>query len=160
MTWLRWVFRAPRRLYDVGWGGLLGHRFLLLRHTGRRTGRPRAVVLEVLRYDRATGEHVVVSGFGPRADWLRNLEAGGPAAVRVGRSTFAVRHQVLDPDTAVAVLAEYERRNRFARPVLRRVLSLLLGWPYRGTDADRRRAVAVLPLVALRPATTGGPRPR
>jgi hypothetical protein len=52
-AWLRWVFRAPRRLYDVGWGGLLGHRFLLLRHTGRRTGRQHAVVLEVLRHDPA-----------------------------------------------------------------------------------------------------------
>ena len=151
MTWLRWVFRAPRRLYDVGWGGLLGHRFLLLRHTGRRTGRQRAVVLEVLRHDPATGEHVVVSGFGPRADWLRNLEAGGPADVTVGRTTFRVRHHVLDSDTAVAVLAEYEHRKRLARPVLRRVLSALVGRPYRGTDADRRHAVAVLPLVALRP---------
>jgi deazaflavin-dependent oxidoreductase (nitroreductase family) len=150
-AWLRWAFRAPRRLYDVGWGGLLGHRFLLLRHTGRRTGRPHAVVLEVLRHDPASGEHVVISGFGPRADWLRNLDAGGPAAVTVGRATFAVEHHVLDSDAAVAVLAEYERRNRFARPVLRRVLSALLGQPYRGTDADRRHAVAALPLVALRP---------
>ena len=38
-AWLRWVFRAPRRLYDAGWGGLLGHRFLLLRHTGRRPSK-------------------------------------------------------------------------------------------------------------------------
>jgi deazaflavin-dependent oxidoreductase (nitroreductase family) len=150
-TWLRWVLRAPRRLYEVGWGGLLGHRFLLLRHTGRRTGRPHAVVLEVLRHDPATGEHVVISGFGPRADWLRNLGAGGPATVTVGRVTFPAQHQVLDPDTAVAVLADYERRNRLARPVLRRVLSALVGRPYRGTDADRRHAVALLPLVALRP---------
>ena len=48
-AWLRWVFRVPLRLYDIGWGGLLGHRFLLLRHTGRRSGRTHAVVLE--RYD-------------------------------------------------------------------------------------------------------------
>ncbi len=150
-AWLRWVFRVPRLLYDVGWGGLLGHRFLLLRHTGRRTGRPHTVVLEVLRHDPPSGEHVVISGFGHRADWLRNLEAGGPAAVTVGRTTFPVRHRVLDTDTAVAVLADYERRNRFAGPVLRRVLSALVGRPYRGTDADRRYAVSVLPLVALRP---------
>jgi deazaflavin-dependent oxidoreductase (nitroreductase family) len=150
-AWLRWVFRAPRRLYDVGWGGLLGHRFLLLRHTGRRTGRQHAVVLEVLRHDPASGEHVVISGFGPRADWLRNLDAGGPAGVTVGRVTFAAQHHVLEADTAVAVLADYERRNRLARPVLRRVLSVLVGRPYRGTAADRRHAVTMLPLVALRP---------
>ena len=51
----------------------------------------------------------------------------------------------------MAVLADYERRNRLARPVLRRVLSMLVGRPYRGTAADRRHAVAMLPLVALRP---------
>jgi deazaflavin-dependent oxidoreductase (nitroreductase family) len=150
-VWLRWALRTPRLLYDVGWGGLLGHRFLPLRHTGRRTGRPHAVVLEVLRHDPASGEHVVVSGCGWRADWLRNLEAGGPAAVTVGRTTYPVRHRVLGTDAAVAVLADYEHRNRLVGPLLRRVLSALVGRPYRATDADRRHAVTVLPLVALRP---------
>ena len=98
-----------------------------------------------------SGEHVVISGFGRRADWLRNLEAGGPAVVTVGRATFPVRHRMLDTDTAVAVLADYEHRHRLAGSVLRRVLSVLVGRRYRATDADRRHAVTVLPLVALRP---------
>ena len=65
--------------------------------------------------------------------------------------TFAAQHHVLEADTALAVLADYERRNRVARPVLRRVLSVLVGRPYRGTAADRRHAVTVLPLVGMRP---------
>jgi hypothetical protein len=68
---------------------------------------------------------------------------------------------VLDPDTAVAVLADCERRNRLVRPVLRRVLSVLVGRPYRGTDADRRHAVALLPVIAARPTfPVIGPRKR
>jgi hypothetical protein len=58
---------------------------------------------------------------------------------------------VLDPDEASEVLADYERRNRFAAPVVRTVLSRLLGWRYRGSDADRVRAVLQLPLVAFTP---------
>lgn len=40
----RALFRAPILLDRLGLGGLLGHRFLLLTHTGR----PRQVVLEVV----------------------------------------------------------------------------------------------------------------
>jgi hypothetical protein len=34
------VFRLPLPLYRRGWGGLLGHTFLLLVHAGRKTGKP------------------------------------------------------------------------------------------------------------------------
>lgn len=44
----RALFRAPILLDRLGLGGLLGHRFLLLTHTGRTSGRPRQVVLEVV----------------------------------------------------------------------------------------------------------------
>jgi hypothetical protein len=50
-----------------------------------------------------------------------------------------------------AVLAEYERRNRYLAPVLRRALSWLVGWRYDGTEAKRRQLVGELPMVALRP---------
>ena len=52
---------------------------------------------------------------------------------------------------AVEVLLRYERRNRVVAPLVRGVLSRLLGWRYTGTDGDRRRAVAQLPLVAFTP---------
>ena len=149
---LRWVLGLPRHLYAHGMGPLLGHRFLLLTHTGRRTGRRHGTVLEVVRHRPVLAEHVVVSGFGTRADWLRNIEAGGPTEVTVGRRTFPVEHRVLGLDEATAVLADYERRNRLIAPVLRRVLSLLVGWRYHGTEDERRAVARLLPLVALRPA--------
>ena len=151
-AWLRVAFRLPRHLYahDLGW--VLGRRFLQLTHTGRVTGRRHATVLEVVGTTPAD-ELVVVSGFGARADWLRNLRAGGPAELTLGRRTSPARHRLLEADEAVAVLAAYERRNRLVGPVMRRLLSRLAGWRYRGTDADRRRLVEQLPLVALAPRT-------
>ena len=67
--WLRTVFGLPRHLYAHHLGWLLGHRFLQLDHTGRRTGRDYHTVLEVMRYDPARREAVVMSGFGADADY-------------------------------------------------------------------------------------------
>ena len=152
--WLRVAFRLPNLLYNRGVGWVLGRRFLRLAHTGRRSGKRYATVLEVVRFDPGVPEFVVVSGFGQGADWLRNLEAGGPAEVTVGRSTFAACHRRLTLEQAVAVFGAYERRHRALGPVLRRVLSRLLGWPYDGSVEARRRMAGQLPLVALRPATS------
>jgi deazaflavin-dependent oxidoreductase (nitroreductase family) len=149
--WLRVAFRGPDQLYRHGLGFLLGRRFLRLTHVGRRSGTRYATVLEVVGYDPAVPELVVVSGFGARADWLRNLQGGGPAEVTVGRATFRAEHRMLGTDEAVAVFAEYERRNRVIAPIVRRVLSWLLGWHYDGSPEARRRMAGQLPLVALRP---------
>ncbi|MBN9113624.1 MAG: nitroreductase family deazaflavin-dependent oxidoreductase [Pseudonocardia sp.] len=150
-TWLRVAFSLPRVLYRHGLGRLLGSRFLLLSHRGRRSGRPYANVLEVVHHDPLSGEYVVVSGLGHRSDWYRNVRAGGPVTVTVGSRCFPVDARELDPDEAVAVLGDYERRNRLLRPIVHRVLSKLVGRPYTGTVDERRALVRDIPLVGLRP---------
>jgi deazaflavin-dependent oxidoreductase (nitroreductase family) len=150
--WLQSVFRLPDLLYRHGLGRVLGRRFLRLIHRGRRTGKRYATVLEVVRHDPQQSEFVVVSGFGPRADWLRNVEAGSTVEVTVGRWTFVADHRRLDREEAFAVIAGYERRNRVAGPIVRTALSWLLGWRYDGSAAARWRLVDQLPMVALRPA--------
>ena len=40
---------------------------------------------------------------------------------------------------ASLMLADYERRNRWVAPLVRRVLSWLVGWRYDGSDGARRR---------------------
>jgi deazaflavin-dependent oxidoreductase (nitroreductase family) len=166
----RWLTRASRvanLLYDRNLGWLLGHRFLRLTHVGRHSGRRYHTVLEVVGHDRAGPEFFVVSGFGTRADWLRNLDACGPATVTVGRRTFPADHRRLVDAEAYAVLVDYERHHRWIRPVIHRALSWLLGWPYRGSGADRGRLVEQLPVIGLRPhdrrsgdqGRTGWPKP-
>jgi deazaflavin-dependent oxidoreductase (nitroreductase family) len=150
----RWLTRASRvanLIYDRHLGWLLGHRILRLSHVGRRSGRRYRTVLEVVGRDRCGSEFFVVSGFGPRADWLRNLDAGGRATVTVGTRSFPADHRRLGDAEAYAVFVDYERRNRWIRPVVHRALSWLLGWPYRGSGTDRRRLVEQLPVIGLRP---------
>jgi deazaflavin-dependent oxidoreductase (nitroreductase family) len=151
-SWMRRAFALPNALYDNGFGWLLGRRFLRLGHTGRRSGWTFHAVVEVVRYDRPTGEATVVSGFGQRADWLQNLFAGGPLTVDFGRGPRPAAYRVLGLDEAQEVYAAYERRNLLIAPLVRWTLSALLGWRYDGSTEARRRMVAELPMVALRPA--------
>jgi deazaflavin-dependent oxidoreductase (nitroreductase family) len=75
----------PLRAYrhDAGW--LLGRTFLEFVHTGRKTGRPYETVAMVLRYDADAHEAVICAAWGPETDWVRNLRAGPPARMRIGR---------------------------------------------------------------------------
>ena len=60
---LRLLFRLPAILYRWRCGWLLGRRFLLLIHVGRRTGKLRRTVLEVIEYRRDLVEALVISAF-------------------------------------------------------------------------------------------------
>lgn len=153
--WLRALFDLPNAVYAGGFGAILGRRFLQLTHTGRRSGQRFTVVVEVVRYDGSTGEATVVSGYGRSADWFRNLEAGGPAAVDFGRGPRPAAYRVLGLEEAEAVYAAYERRNLLIALLVRWTLTVLLGWRYDGSAEARRRMVAELPMVALRPSASG-----
>lgn len=145
------ALRAPARLYDWGAGWVFGRRFLRLTHVGRRTGRKYQTMLEVVGENRDRREVIVVAGLGRSAQWYRNLLAGKATEVAIGRERFAPRYRELDPAEAAVVLAEYERRNRYIAPLVRRVLSWLVGWHYDGTEVKRLALVSELPMVALRP---------
>ena len=86
---LKPLLGVPAALYRARVGWLMGRRFLLLNHRGRRSGRRYETVLEVLRWDPWRDEATVISGFGPAAQWYRNVLAGGAAEVRIGRRRFA-----------------------------------------------------------------------
>ena len=146
---IRWLLKAPKALYAAHAGRLLGHRFLLLVHRGRRSGRPYATVLEVLAWDGATQEAVVMSGFGRQAQWYRNVMAAGTAEIEIAGERWPARLRALEPAEGADVLAAYEARNRLARPLVRRVLSRLAGLDYDGSQAARRELVARLPLLAF-----------
>ncbi len=149
---VRGLLRAPARLYDWNLGWLLGRRFLRLTHVGRRTGRRHRTMLEVIGTRPAAGEFLVLAGLGRSANWYRNVQAGPAVEVAVGRRRFRPEHRTLGEDEAVVVLADYERRNRLVAPVVRRVLSWLVGWRYDGSEEARSRLARELPVVAFRSA--------
>jgi deazaflavin-dependent oxidoreductase (nitroreductase family) len=142
------VFRMPLRAYrhDAGW--LLGHTFLLLVHTGRKTGRPHSTVAMVLRYDRGTREAVICSAWGPDADWVRNLRAGPAVQVQLGRESYTPKHRFLAEDESFEVAVQFRREH----PWRLRLLSTILGWGDLRDDTTAREFTRTHPFVALRPA--------
>jgi deazaflavin-dependent oxidoreductase (nitroreductase family) len=148
---LRRALQAPVWLYRWQCGRLLGRRFLLLCHKGRRTGITHRTVLEVMEYREALSEAIVMSAWGRGADWLRNIEATPDAVITIGSREFAAIHRLLDVDEAATVIGAYEQRNWLIAPIIRIMLSRFLGWRYRGSASARRKAAAQLPLVAFRP---------
>jgi deazaflavin-dependent oxidoreductase (nitroreductase family) len=141
------VFRTPLWLYHRNRGWMLGRTFLMLVHVGRKTGEPHDTVAMVLADDRDTGEVVIVSGWGPEADWLRNLHAGPAREVRIARERFVPEHRFLDEDEAVAVAVAFRHRH----PGRVRLAGAILGWGDLRSDAALREFVQRHPFVALRP---------
>jgi deazaflavin-dependent oxidoreductase (nitroreductase family) len=95
---LRLAFRLPIYLYRLNLGWLLGHRFLLLVHRGRSSGLLRETVLEVLLHDPATRESVVLSAWGEKADWCRNIELTPALEVQTGGQRYVPEQRFLAPE--------------------------------------------------------------
>lgn len=142
------VFRLPLVLYRRGWGRLLGRTFMLLVHVGRRTGQPHLMTAMVMRYDPATREVVIFSGWGPSSDWVRNLRARPALRVEVGRESYTPQHRFLSDDESVAVASDFVRKHPYRRILACRIL----GWPDLRGEAALRDFVRAHPFVALRPA--------
>lgn len=144
---LRLAFRLPIWLYRLRLGRLLGNRFLLLHHTGRKTGLPRQTVLEVVRYDRVRGSYVVAVGFGTRSDWYLNVMAAPYVTVESGGRKTKARAARLSPDDAETELVEYSRRY----PGLMVKLARVMGYRLDGTEADVRALGRILPMIEFQP---------
>jgi deazaflavin-dependent oxidoreductase (nitroreductase family) len=143
----RLAFRSPIYLYRLNLGWLLGHRFLLLVHRGRRSGLLRETVLEVLFHDPATGESVVLSAWGEKADWYRNVEATPALEIRTGGQRYVPEQRFLAPEENHAVISDYGRRH----PLAFRVFARVFGYPLDGTESVRREIARSLRLVAFCP---------
>jgi deazaflavin-dependent oxidoreductase (nitroreductase family) len=122
--WLRVALQLPARLYRWRLGWLLGHRFLQLAHRGRSSGRVYRTVIEVVRYDRARRESVVVSAWGDRADWYRNIQATPAEEIQIGRERYRPQQHLLSANELARVLADYERRHPLAIRVLDRAFAV------------------------------------
>lgn len=147
------IFRMPLALYRRGWGWALGHTFLLLVHTGRRTGRRYETVAQVATYDPETREAVICAAWGPTTGWLRNIQARPGLEVRIGRDAFVPSQRFLSDDEAFAAAAEFRRRH----PWRLRLIALILGWGDLRSDAALRDFVSTRPFVAPRPAAPPAP---
>ncbi len=147
---LQLFFSAPRGLYRVGLGWVLGHRFLSVGHRGRKSGKLRETVLEVAGYDPATRESVVASAYGTAADWYRNITVEPAQRVRTGRMDYVPEQRFLTAAEAREAAIEFCRRHKLEARLAPRALTAI-GAVQEGAFTDPVELLASLPMVAFRP---------
>ena len=140
--WGKQLARLPLVLYRLRLGRLLGHRFLVVVHRGRRSGRPYRTVLEVVRWDPARLEATVASGWGAKASWWRNLQAAPAVEVWLAGTRYRPEQRFLNLGERVEVLDGYRREHPYAAGLLGPLLGL-------GRDVTLDAAAERLPMVAF-----------
>lgn len=142
------MFRFPIVLYRLRLGRLLGRRFLVIVHRGRRTGKTHATAIEVARYDPTNEEAFVVSAWGERSDWYRNLSKHRACEVWIGgKRWISIQQRMLSADETFDLVQRYRSEHPWAAWVLSRLFDL----PHNGSAQDWRKAVDRWRAVSFRP---------
>jgi deazaflavin-dependent oxidoreductase (nitroreductase family) len=127
MVTTRWIVRTPVPVFRAGFGFVFGGRLMLLEHRGRVSGKRRYTVLEVAEHESPTSI-IVPSGFGPRAQWLQNVQAEPRCGVSVGwRTRVSARATVLDAAESRVKLARYAAQHPVLWPRLERLMAEATG---------------------------------
>ncbi|MCB0213393.1 MAG: nitroreductase family deazaflavin-dependent oxidoreductase [Anaerolineae bacterium] len=142
----RLFFRMPIWLYRLRLGWLLGHRFVMLQHTGRKSGLPRYTVVEVVRYNPKTDAMIIASGWGEKSDWFRNIQKTPHVQLYLGRRRWPAESHRLPVSEATQELKDYARRHPTAFANLSK---MMIGDILEANDVDCRRLAEVVPLVKL-----------
>ena len=143
----RWAFRLPIWLYHAHLGWLLGRRFVLLTHSGRKSGLLRQTVLEVVRYDAGTGACIVASGWDRKSDWFRNVTANPNIVFQIRSQRSAGIAERLPPEAGALELLDYAHRH----PMALRELAQFMGYQLDGTEADICALGRMIPMFVFKP---------
>lgn len=130
--WRRFVFRAPLIFYRLGLGWLLGNRFLLLQHVGRKSGLHRQAVLEIVKFEPDANIYYVASGFGKKSQWVQNLLANPEVTIQVGRQVFPVTAEFLTREDSGEKMVEYAHQH----PRTAKNLMKVIGFQVDGRDEE------------------------
>lgn len=145
---MRLIMRLPILLYRLRLGWLLGKRFLLLEHRGRKSGILRRVVVEVVDRNPERNSFIVAAAWGTKSDWYRNILAEPKVTIRAGFQKIPATARTLPAEEAARHLSVYARQH----PVAFRYLgSLLIGSTTRAADEIMKAFAASIPLVEFRP---------
>ncbi|MGH8952144.1 MAG: nitroreductase family deazaflavin-dependent oxidoreductase [Acidimicrobiia bacterium] len=140
----RFGFRAPIGLYRAHLGFLLGHRFLMLEHRGRKTDKTRRTVLEVVA-NRPDALHVAAA-WREKADWFQNIEADPSVVVHCGLERFETNAEIMAPEHARQVLSDYASENP---RIFTRLARFMLDDPGQTIAENVDRVASTVPVVRL-----------
>jgi deazaflavin-dependent oxidoreductase (nitroreductase family) len=146
---MKFLFKIPVWLHRIGLGGwekLIGAQWMLITHTGRRSGKQYRSMVDVMDYDRSTDTYYIEAAYGTRADWYRNIQANPVFEARVGRRSFNARAVSLTSESTADMLLKFYRE----KPVYTRSVMAMVGLRFTGED-DLRAIASKLLLLAVTP---------
>jgi deazaflavin-dependent oxidoreductase (nitroreductase family) len=142
--------KAPRLVYNLNLGWIFGHRILVVTHKGRKSGLIHQTPLEVVRYDKATDTSIVISAWGEKSDWYRNIQKTPALQIQTGRERYVPDQRVLSTDETEHELEVYVEHHRPTAKILSRVLKL----DFAESAEARRRFAESARMVAFKPRDT------
>ena len=122
---LKIFFKIPvvvARMGFAGWERLFGLEWMLLITTGRKSGKKRYTMVDVLLYDPEKDTYVIEVGFGKNSDWYRNIRAHPLFEAQVRRRRFQAEAEELPPDKTGEMMVNFVRRRpAYAKSVMKAV---------------------------------------
>jgi deazaflavin-dependent oxidoreductase (nitroreductase family) len=143
---LAWLFKLPIGFYRIHLGSLLGDRFLLLTHTGRKTGRLHQTVVEVVQHDQVSETFYVASGWGEKSSWYKNIIAHPQVTIQVGNREYSAVAERVSPEQGAQIIRAYAREH----PLALRELSRIMHYPLDGSEASAMNFGRNIPILAFR----------
>lgn len=146
---LKFFFKLPVWLHKIGLGGwerLFGARWMLITTTGRKSGKSRATMVDVMDYDPDADTYYIEAAYGSRADWTRNIEAHPRFLAQVGRRKFQARLSALSGESAAELMVKFYR----ARPAYVRAVMAMVGIKFNG-EQELRAFASQLMMYAVKP---------
>ncbi len=149
------LFAIPLFLHGLGIRGyerVLGIDWMVLTTTGRRSGQPRTVMLDVVGHDPARATWYVQPAHGRSAAWVRNVTANPQVTAEVRGRRFAARVD----DATGAEGADVVLRFLRAHPWYGRVIVWFVGYVDRVDypDDELRARLRATPVFAIREQST------
>ena len=90
---IRLAFHAPKMMWRMGFGPVMGKIILILSQTGRKSGKARHTPLEYHTYQ---GQIYVVNAYGKHSAWSKNLRADPRATLQMADGVHSMRAHFLE----------------------------------------------------------------
>ncbi len=140
------IFKLPLILYRVRLGWIFGHRFMLLTHIGRHSGKVRRTILAVLEFNPSTSEIKAMSAWSA-SDWYLNIQAHLALQVETGFTRYAPTQQTLSSEEIATLFVNYRNKH----PFFSRIVCRIPGWNANSTYEEFLELARTLRGVAFRP---------
>ena len=146
---LKFFFKMPLFMHKIGLGGwerLIGAQWMFITTIGRKTGKRREAMVDVMDYDKVNDTYYIEAAYGSRADWYKNIKSNPVFEAQVGRRKFKARAEELAEKDTGEMLVQFFRR----KPAYTRSVMAMVGMKFKDED-ELRKIGKNLTLLAVKP---------